>query len=127
MTTPYIKIIAFRIASSEYLNENPIDYLHIPFNIEEIFHLLIKNSKIETLGGVINGDIGLNYTEQLATKEYLHTIADFGDLSTFSAYEIIEAEFIVVMSPIVIDSRPHLRITHPDGRLTYIADGVMIS
>ncbi|EOR95481.1 hypothetical protein ADIARSV_1300 [Arcticibacter svalbardensis MN12-7] len=116
-----------KIASTAYRNENPIDYLQIPFNNKEIFHLLIKNCKIETVNGVIIGDIGLNYTEQFSTKEHLYTIADFGDLSTFSAYEIIEAESIVVLSPISIDSRPNLRIKHSDGTLTYLEDGVMIA
>jgi len=96
-----------QIASGDYQYQNIDDYYGIPQNNKEIFHILIKNCRLQTKAGIIQADIGLNYTEQFdlpkQTSTLVYTVADIGDLSTWGAYEYIEATGALITSTLVID------------------------
>ncbi len=96
-----------QIASGEYQNQNIDDYYRIPPNNKEIFHILIRNCKLQTKAGIIQADIGLNYTEQFdlpkQTSTLVYTIADMGDLHTWGAYEYFEANGALVAGEIYLD------------------------
>lgn len=116
-----------QIATAAYSNENVDTYHCIPLNNKEIFHLLIRNCRVASPGGYIKADIGLNYEEKTdeKTQNFLkvYSIADFGDLSTWGAYEIIDARNASIGIPL-IDSRPTLNITTGEGVILNLIDGI---
>ncbi|WP_374163542.1 M14 family zinc carboxypeptidase [Arcticibacter sp. MXS-1] len=70
-------------------------YLSIPLNNKHLFHLLVRGCCIETSAGMICADVGLNHTEvvdELGRRVKVYQVEDLGDLSTWNAYEIIDAE-----------------------------------
>lgn len=96
-----------QIASGEYQNQSPDDYYRIPQNNKEIFHILIKNCRLQTQAATIQADIGLNYTEQFdlpkQSSTLVYTLADIGDLHTYGAYEVIDANGALIEGEINLD------------------------
>lgn len=117
-----------QIASGDYTLEDAQSYNNIPFNSREIFHILIKNCRIETPAGWIKADIGLNYSEEQTgqTGIKVYTIADFGDLSVFNAYLVIEADELTVYTPLVLESRANLKVTDKTGEVIEFEEGICL-
>jgi len=119
-----------QIATGQYEQEQLSDYYSIPFNNKQIFHLLIKNCKIKAGGTNITADIGLNYTELLDLKGFDHqkiyTVVDIGDLSTWNAYEVVDAGGAGINATITLDMRPTLKMTVPCGNTLHMENGVRL-
>jgi len=120
-----------QIASGEYQNQDTADYYSIPQNNKEIFHILIKNCRLQTKAGIIQADIGLNYSEQFdlpkQTSTLVYTVADIGDLDTWGAYEYIEAEGAIITDVLVIDSQANFTLKSPAGAAICFENGIIVS
>ncbi len=120
-----------QIASGEYEKQSIDDYYSIPPNNKEIFHILIKNCCLQTQAGIIQADIGLNYTEQFDLPKQssilVYTVADIGDLSIWGAYEYIEADGTVINDALVIDSRANFTLKSPVGTAICFENGIIVS
>ncbi len=85
-----------QIATAGYQHQNVVAYHQIPQNTKELFHLLIKNLLLPTQAGIIKADIGLNHSHNFDAlplqQQALYAIQDIGDLSTYNAYQIIDAQ-----------------------------------
>lgn len=118
-----------QIASGSYQNQAIEGYYNIPQNNKEIFHILIKNCKLQTKAGIINADISLNYTEQFhlpkQSSTLIYTIADIGDLSTWGAYEYIDAEGALITEALAIDGRPNFKLKSNTGEIFYFKNGIL--
>lgn len=103
-----------QIATGQYTGQQLSAYYSIPTNNKELFHLLIRNCKIAIANTLITADIGLNYTETVDLQNNHHqktyTITDLGDLSTWNAYEIIEARGAIINAGITLGISPTLKI-----------------
>ncbi|OCX51376.1 peptidase M14 [Mucilaginibacter sp. PPCGB 2223] len=119
-----------QIASGDYQNQSTDDYYRIPQNNKEIFHILIRNCQLQTPGGVISADIGLNYSEQLdlpnQTSMLIYSIADIGDLSTWGAYEYIDASGALVSGTLAIDYRADFTLKSPAGTPICFENGIIV-
>ncbi len=117
-----------QIAANVCGNDDISIYQNIPLNNKELFHLLIRNCRVSTPGGHIQADIGLNYTEEPdaagKSMKKVYSVADFGDLSTWNAYEIIDAGNAALKHPVIIDARATFNIMNERGFVLSFADGV---
>lgn len=88
------------ISELSYQDKDLINYLMIPVQKKEIFHVLLKNCAIDNSKKSYRIDIGINYTEIFNVKtrklEKQFEIADLGSLSNFSAFEIIDATELIL-------------------------------
>lgn len=120
-----------QIASGEYKNQDTADYYSIPQNNKEIFHILINNCRLQTKAGIIQADIGLNYSEQFdlpkQTSTLVYTVADIGDLSTWGAYEYIEAEGTLITDELIIDGSADFTLKTPAGAAICFENGIIVS
>lgn len=120
-----------QIARQDYKNEDKEVYHCIPLNNKEIFHLLIKDCVLLVAGSVIHADIGLNYSEEyeLSTEhcQKTYTVADLGDLSTWSAYEVIEAEGRHVEGRVKVEEVADFSIRNATGELLIFQKGRRVS
>lgn len=84
--------IAYEIYKSKSLE----NYLSIPENQRLFFDLLIKNVKVEKDSAEYIVDLGINYTEKYDSlrNRYIrfYTVADIGDLSTFSGFDTLDGK-----------------------------------
>lgn len=87
------------ISNQSYQEKDLINYLMIPIQKKELFHIIIKNCTVEESGKTYQIDIGLNFTEifdsenRKLNKQYL--IMAIGDLSFKNAFEIIDAKDLI--------------------------------
>lgn len=116
------------IATGAYSNEKVDTYHRIPLNNKEIFHLLIRNCTVASPGGYIKADIGLNYEEKTHGKNQnpikVYSIADFGDLSTWGAYETIDVCNAVLKGTMKIDNTATFDIEYEKGAVLSFIKGV---
>ncbi len=87
--------VLYSIASKSYL-KNPIEkYFEIPENERLFFDLLVKNVTIQKDSVEFIVDLGINHEEKFDSlrnryiKQYF--VVDIGDLSTFFAYDSLDA------------------------------------
>lgn len=117
-----------QIATGAYSNEKVDTYHRIPLNNKEIFHLLIRNCKVTSPGGYIKADIGLNYEEKLdstgKSREKVFSVADFGDLSTWGAYEVIDVCNASLMGTVEIDSIATFNVEDEKGVVLTLVKGI---
>jgi hypothetical protein len=120
-----------QIASGDYAQQNTEDYHRIPENNKEIFHILIKNCRVQTQAGIIHTDIGLNYTEQFdllkQTSQLIYAVADMGDLSTWGAYEVMDVGGALITNSLTIDAPAHFKLNKDDATLIYFENGIIVS
>ena len=83
------------IIHQKYQEKDLMNYLMLPIQKKELFHVLIKNCEVKIDNQKYKIDIGVNYNEvfntedRSLTKEY--TIADLGDLRIYDGFEVINA------------------------------------
>lgn len=110
-----------QIVSGLYVNEDIAEYFNIPANNKEIFHLLIRNCTIQRGNATFTADIGLNYTEVFYPAPLkIYVVADFGDLSTWNAYEVLEAEAVPFTQAVVIDEKADFTIQTKSGEMRFV-------
>ena len=84
------------IANRSYASLHNEDYFNIPENDRLLFHLLIKNCSVQKENHTYTIDLGINYSERFDStrNKYIekYEVTDLGDLSTYAAYESIDAE-----------------------------------
>jgi hypothetical protein len=111
------------IANKCYQNKDIINYLLLPENQKNIFHILFKNIEIKSKQGNYWLDIGINYTEEydaqnrtLSKKWY---VQDAGDLSIYTAYQIIETNKLYTNTPITLTHLTNLQLFNTNNELVY--------
>ena len=111
------------IAQQSYQEKDVLNYLLIPENKKEIFHLLLKNVLLSDDRISYRLDIALNYTEVFVaenrTLQKCWTIEDCGDLSTFSAYEIIEGSALRIGKTIQLNQDANLQVFNNDNQTVH--------
>ena len=90
------------IAKKSYLKQELSNYLNIPENSKKIFHILIKNVKIDEK----QISIGINYEENIVANDFTKTvktfnIEDIGDLSLYGAYQIFEGSDFTIEGDLI--------------------------
>lgn len=100
-------------------------YQTIPFNTKEIFHIIIRNCRLQTAGGLISVDVGLNHEPIDYNEHRRFVISDIGDLSTFSAYKEIDA-LAAELDPayLNLDARANFRIQAETENIIIMEDGI---
>lgn len=87
------------IANNTYSNINESDYWKIPeIKDAKMFHLIIRNARINIAGQYYKTDIGIHLNEEPTDNSFLQQseIYDLGDLSFYHAYKELDAEMAVV-------------------------------
>ncbi|WP_040628020.1 M14 family zinc carboxypeptidase [Mucilaginibacter paludis] len=119
-----------QISTQQYAKQQLSQYHQIPFNHKELFHLLIKNCQINNDDSNFTADIGLNYTEIIDLEHHKHkkiyTVADFGDLSTWNAYDVFDADGWAMATSLSIGEKPTLKIVDTQGNILVMDQGVMV-
>ncbi len=104
-----------QIATAGYQHQEATAYHQIPQNTKELFHVLIKNVHLHTPAGTIRVDIGLNHNNTFNAialrQQALYTIQDVGDLSTYNAYQIIDAQGSKIEADLTLCSLANFTIT----------------
>lgn len=114
------------IASKSYLKQDLANYLIIPKNTKQLFHILIKNVILNTY----KTDIGINYEETIinnglnATKIY--KIEDIGDLSFYGAYQIFEGENLAINGEIIFNQLANFDLVAKKQSLLSFQNGKLI-
>lgn len=89
------------ICNQSYQEKDLINYLMIPIQKKELFHVILKNCTIDEQGKTYQIDIGLNYTEILDQKSRKlnrkYQIMAIGDLNFKNAFEIIDAKDLILL------------------------------
>lgn len=120
-----------QIASDDYQDQDTAGYYLIPQNNKEIFHILIGNCRLQTRAGIIAADIGLNYTEQFdllkQTSTLVYTVADIGDLSTWGAYQYIDAAEALITQPLAIDDLANFSLKPATNTAICFENGIIVS
>jgi len=84
------------IAENSYSKFKEEEYFNIPENDRSLFHLLVKNCTVSKDGFNYTVDLGINYSERFDSlrNKYVekYTVADLGDLSTYSSYDTIDVD-----------------------------------
>lgn len=125
-------IAAFEsIVKDTYQDVDLMNYLMIPLQSQDMFHLIIKNCKIEENGKKYDVDLGLNYQEELEEigREIKKTyfIEDIGDLSTKISYEIIDANELLFSGTINISCEANLELrNHHADMIFEVKSGIRI-
>jgi hypothetical protein len=111
------------IATQSYQNKDVINYLMLPENQKNIFHILFKNVRVKSKKGDYRLDIGLNYTEKFNPKTRTLTklwhVEEVGDLSTYTAYTLIEGSGFYVTKPIVLAHLTNLQVFNANHQVLY--------
>jgi len=120
-----------QIASGDYRHQNTDDYYSIPQNNKEIFHILIRNCKLQTQPGTITADIGLNYNERFdlpnQTTQLVYSVCDIGDLHTWGAYQYIDTDGALINKALVIDGLANFSLQTRTGVSIYFENGIIVS
>jgi hypothetical protein len=125
-------IKAFEVISQQtYQEKDVLNYLMIPENKKEIFHLLFKNVLFRDNLHNYRLDIALNYSEifdkENRTLQKCWTIEDGGDLSTFNAYETIDGTDLVIDTTIQLNTLSNLQVYNQQHQIFYHwKDGIRI-
>lgn len=102
------------IAKQSYQNKDVINYLMLPENQKNIFHILFKNVLIKSKKRDYRLDIGLNYTEKFNAKTRTLSknwhVEEVGDLSNHTAYQIIEASEYYIDKPVKLFQLANLQL-----------------
>ena len=119
------------IATGSYRNQDTSVYKEVPFNNKELFHLLIRNCTIATAGGLIRADVGLNFSEERdesgENRIKVFTVADLGDLSTWNAYETIDAGGAFIRASMKIESMANFDVENEDRVIVSFKNGNRVS
>jgi len=111
------------IANNSYQNKKLASYSNIPENEKNIFHILFKNVLIKSKKGNYRLDVGVNYTEKLnvntRTLSKLWHVEEVGDLSIYTAYQVIEASEYYINKPIKLSQLASLKLFNSDNELSY--------
>ncbi len=119
-----------QIATAGYQHQEATAYHQIPQNTKELFHVLIKNVHLHTPAGTIRVDIGLNHNNTFNAialrQQALYTIQDVGDLSTYNAYQIIDAQGSKIEADLTLCSLANFTITDASNTTYCFQNGWLI-
>ena len=114
------------IATQSYLTQNLANYFVIPKNKKQLFHILVKNATLNQAPF----SIGINYEETptadgLATFK-TYTIADLGDLSTYAAYQTIDAVDLQIQGELIFNKPANFKLLKNNSTVLAFQNGKLI-
>ncbi|MBI3005125.1 MAG: peptidase M14, partial [Ignavibacteriales bacterium] len=85
------------IADKSFNSSDVSAYENLPFNTKNLYDVIIRKGKLKTGAAVsaVTVDVGLNLEEEVDSSGNVHLkakIVDVGDLSTYAAFEEIDAD-----------------------------------
>ncbi|TAG99816.1 MAG: peptidase M14 [Sphingobacteriales bacterium] len=111
------------IAQQSYQEKDILNYLMIPLNSKEIYHILFKNVSYTADNKKYTIDIALNYTEvfdketRSITKKW--NVEDCGDLSAFTAYQVFDGHNLTTHKSVNPNIFATLQIFNKQQNLVY--------
>jgi hypothetical protein len=113
------------IANHSYLEHSTSDYLEIPANAKEIFHILIRDVVVDDF----TTSIGLNYTEQAAedgkSTTCSYVVADIGDLRNWSAYQIYDGKLLKIIGELLFDKPANFDLVNVGEIILSFKNGIL--
>jgi hypothetical protein len=115
------------IATAEYQEFSLKDYINIPKNSKEIFHILIHGLMLDG----IPVSIGLNYDEvpvadgSATLKTY--SVQDIGDLDRLSAYEVYESDELYVVGDVKFNENANFDLLDSKKIILSFKNGILAS
>jgi hypothetical protein len=109
------------ISNQNYQNKDLMNYLMIPVQKKELFHVLIKDCEFKIDNQKYKTDIGINYQEifnaddRSLRKEF--TIADMGDLSAYDGFEVLNAEDLIIKGNPKFELLANFSVQNEKGKL----------
>lgn len=97
----------YAIATEQYLKADVSAYEALPFNAKNAYDLILHNVTYKAGNNVesLQGDLGVNFERRAESKNgnasWIGTVTDFGDLSTFGAFEERDGTGLVLDSTVV--------------------------
>ena len=111
------------IAQQTYQEKDLLNYLMIPLNSKDIYHVLFKNVTCIADNKNYTFDIALKYTEifnkETRTLTKVWSIEDCGDLSNFTAYQEIDGHTLTVNKNVNPNNFATLQIFNKQQNLVY--------
>ena len=112
-------LTSFFLIAERSFSDIPIDeYELIPENEERFFDLMLKDTEIVLAGKKFKADIGINRSEIAGNGErgffYIGTIEGVGDLSTFTAHEIIDCRGLTAEPGRIMEIKDPAEVNYPD-------------
>ncbi|MFC5283261.1 DUF2817 domain-containing protein [Pedobacter alpinus] len=120
----YAIITAFEaIVDSGYQENDVINYLMIPLQSQEMFHIKLTNCKIETGDKSYTVDLGLNYTEIFDTTsrtlKKCFTLTNVGDLSTQNAYVVIDSSEFLFNGSLMLNHPAEIELRNEHAQIVF--------
>ena len=117
-----------RIAKKSYLKQELSNYLNIPENSKKIFHILIKNVKIDEK----QISIGINYEENIVADDFTKTVKNFniediGDLSSYGAYQVFEGQNLRIEGEIIFNKPANFSLVQNSKVILSFQNGIPVS
>ncbi len=114
------------IATEQYLQQEVKNYLKIPKNNKQIFHILLKNATINGL----KTSLGINYEERPNTNALgttkIYSITDLGDLSFNNAYQIYNANKQRIEGNIILNKTANFKLIKGNQIILSFQNGKLI-
>jgi hypothetical protein len=116
------------IAKKSYLKQELSNYLNIPENSKKIFHILIKNVKIDEK----QISIGINYEENIVADDFTKTVKNFniediGDLSSYGAYQVFEGQNLRIEGEIIFNKPANFSLVQNSKVILSFQNGIAVS
>ena len=116
------------IAKKSYLKQELSNYLNIPENSKKIFHILIKNVKIDEK----QISIGINYEENIIADDFTKTvktfnIEDIGDLSSYGAYQVFEGQNLRIEGELIFNKPANFSLVENSKVILSFQNGIAVS
>lgn len=111
------------ITLKTYQEIDLMNYLMIPLQSQDLFHLKIKNCIQKEEDKSYKVDLGFVYQENFYTEtrslEKKLILQDIGDLSSQHAYEIIDASALVFSGNLKLENPADIELRNQHGQLLY--------
>jgi len=113
------------IATAEYQEFSIKDYLSIPKNNKEIFHILIRGIMLKGMPV----SIGLNYDEipkadgSATTRKY--SIQDIGDLDNLSAYQVYQSDELELIGTVILNENANFDLLDSKKIVLSFKNGIL--
>jgi hypothetical protein len=116
------------IAEKNYAEQKISNYLKIPQNTKNIFHILIRNVKI----GEQITSIGINYEENIIADDFTKTvktfnIEDIGDLSSYGAYQVFEGQNLRIEGELIFNKPANFSLVENSKVILSFQNGIAVS
>ncbi|MET3113547.1 hypothetical protein AAKU52_001272 [Pedobacter sp. CG_S7] len=115
------------ISTEKYILQDVQNYLSIPKNNKEIFHILVKDILYQNA----SYSMGISYEEEPETNgcatQKSYVITDIGDLNHLGAYHIYEGHLLEIMGEIEINKLANFTLKNGNEIILAFKNGIIQS